>query len=234
MYDDLAAASRARGNAQLLAWGLYASARALIPLGELEQARAMLLEAHAMLEHQNDAPSRIICPGLLALVHLALGDSERADAFARIAEARIRKNAPTVFSTVDGYAAVAEVRVEQWRRAIVDRGDVAGARARARRSLAALGVLAYSLPIGRPYFHRLRGRALLVSGREAAARRWFGRGLAASKRLAMPYQEALAEASLGALDPPGEARRRRLARAEELFVHMKCTGDLARLRALAG
>jgi hypothetical protein len=139
-----------------------------------------------------------------------------------------------VFSTVDGYAAVAEVRIEQWRRAIGEGGQARAARARMRRSLASLALLALNVPIGRPYFHRLRGRSRLVAGRDAAARRSFERALAASKRLAMPYQEALAELELGALEPRGDARRRRLARAEELFVEMKCAGLLARVRALAG
>jgi serine/threonine protein kinase/tetratricopeptide (TPR) repeat protein len=233
MFDHIETTARARGNEQHIAWGLYASARALIPLGRTDEARAKLEEAHALLEEQIDAPSRIICPGLLAWVHMARGRHERAATFADLAASRIRKNLPTVFATVAGYVSVADVYLAQWSRAVREGGDVGAARRRAREAMLALWSLALNIPIGRPSYHRMRGRALVLRGRERAARQAFARGIDEATRLAMPYEEALARLELGAASVRGSrAREAELARAEESFVAMQCRDDLVRLRRL--
>jgi serine/threonine protein kinase/tetratricopeptide (TPR) repeat protein len=233
-YGEIEAAARVRGNDQHIAWGLYAAARALIPLGQVEQARTMLEEAHQRLEGQIDVPSRIICPGLLASVYLTLGDRANALTFADLAAARIVKNLPTVFATVAGYVGVAEVYLAEWERAIRRGGSVRAARGAVRRAVMALGMLAWSIPLGRPYYHRIKGREQRIAGRARAARRSFARALAWATRLEMPYEEALALASLGALEPRGSrARASHLRRAEALFSELGCIDDLARARTLA-
>ncbi len=201
MFDRIEATARARGNAQYTAWGLYASARALIPLGRIDDARVKLEEAHALLEDQIDVPSRIMCPGLLASVYLALGDRARAVTFADITAARIRKNLPTVFATVAGYVGVADVYLAEWHRSIREKGDVRAARGRVRSAMFALWSFALNIPIGRPYYHRVRGLELVALGRTRSARRAFARAIDWATRLGMPYEEALARLELGASSP---------------------------------
>jgi tetratricopeptide (TPR) repeat protein len=82
LFLEIGEEARRRNNDQHHAWGLYAAARALIPLGELERARSMLQEAHRLLEPQVDVPSKIITPGLLAVVAHRLGDPGEALAMA--------------------------------------------------------------------------------------------------------------------------------------------------------
>lgn len=234
LYGEIEAAARARGNPQHTAWGLYAAARALIPLGEVDKARAMLEESHALLEEQVDVPSRLICPGLLAGVYWSLGNRDKALAFADLTSARIRQNLPTVFATVAGYEGAAKVYLAEWERAKGDRAGGGAARRTAQRAVLALGTLAWSIPIGRPYYHRIKGCERRIAGDERAARRSFERAVSWAKRLEMPYEEGLALAHLAQLEPPGSpARRTRAERAASLFVELSCPDDLARVRRLA-
>jgi tetratricopeptide (TPR) repeat protein len=234
MYSAIEASARARDNGQFIAWGLYAAARALIPLGRLVEARTKLEEAHERLEKQFDAPSRIICPGLLASLYLALGERQKAVALADLAAARIRRNLPTVFSTVAGYVGTAEVYLAEWERARNEGSDVGPFRRAARSVILALSILALNIPIGRPYYHRIRGRELRIAGADRSARRAFTRALGWAERLAMPYEEALARAELAALAPAGSAaRHEHRRRAETMFAEMQCAGDLARIAPLA-
>jgi tetratricopeptide (TPR) repeat protein len=234
LYSAIEASARARDNDQFIAWGLYAAARALIPLGRLAEARTKLEEAHERLEKQFDAPSRIICPGLLASLYLALGERQKALALADLAAARIRRNLPTVFSTVAGYVGTAEVYLAEWERARNEGSDVRPFRRAARSVILALSILALNIPIGRPYYHRIRGRELRIAGADRSARSAFTRALDWAERLAMPYEEALARAELAALAPAGSpARHEDQRRAETMFAEMQCAGDLARMRSLA-
>ncbi len=240
IYAEIEAAARARDNDQFIAWGLYAGARALIPLGEIEQARVMLEEAHQRLEGQIDVPSRIICPGLLASVYLRQGNRAKAVELADLTSARIRKNLPTVFATVAGYAGAAEVYLDEWRRAKADGAFERARRDVARRSVRALGLLAFSIPLGRPYYHRIRGCELAIAGSFRRARAAFLRALDSAIRLGMPYEEALAHLELaslpaarGWLGAPGRAEKTDHARrAARLFRDLGCPQDLARAEAL--
>src|SRR5262249_49345340 len=147
MYAAIEAAARVRGNDQHIAWGLYAAARALLPLGRVGEARAMLEDAHRLLEAQIDVPSRVIAPGLLASACSLLGDRDRARALADLTSARMRRNLPTVFATVAGYAGAAEVYLAELALAKHVGGDVRRARADVRRSLFYLAALAWSIPL---------------------------------------------------------------------------------------
>ena len=234
IFGEIEAAARTRDNDQFIAWGLYAAARALIPMGEVARARVMLEEANQRLEKQNDVPSRIIAPGLLASVHLTLGDRTEAVAFADLATARIKKNLPTVFATVAGYVGAAEVHLSEWERArslSASASDLRAAEAKARSAVLALGMLAWSIPLGRPYYYRIRGLELRIAGKTRRARRAHVRALDWSTRLAMPYERAQAHADLARLSR-GEERASHARRAAALFEELGCPDDLARIRAI--
>jgi hypothetical protein len=121
-------------------------------LGELEPARAMLLESNQLREQQVEVASKVIAPGRVGSGLQRLGDMDRALEMAELTSARIRQNLPTVFATVAGYGGAAEVYLAHWE-GLVRRGRTAEAnkaRQFARRALIDLMALAVNIPIGRP------------------------------------------------------------------------------------
>jgi tetratricopeptide (TPR) repeat protein len=221
VYRWLEDVGRKTYDEQHLAWGLYASARALIPLGRFDEALSQLREAHAILERSTEAPSKIICPGLLASTHLRRGELDAASEMADLCADRIKANVPSVFSTIAGYAGVAEVYLAQLTR------KRPGARERARWSVRQLGFFAFSLPLGAPTHLRLRGELELIEGNNWRAARSLRRALTAARRLSMPYEEGLAHAALARTLSPGDrARSEHRDAADELLTRLRCSRDL--------
>ncbi|HEU4576765.1 MAG TPA: protein kinase [Polyangiaceae bacterium] len=236
-YRELERSARANGDQQHVSWGLYAGARARMCLGELDEARAMLEESNALLEPLVEVPSKIIAPGLLASLHLRAGDLSSALQAAQLTASRIRGSLPTVFSTLSGYAGVAEVYLARWERELRERGPAArgtrAARGAARRALFDLLTLALSVPIGWPCYQRLRGEALRLDGKPRAASRCFERARVAARRLGMPYDEALAQLDLARVAAPHSSERtEHAARAEQMLKQLACPLDLERARRL--
>jgi serine/threonine protein kinase len=236
IYSDLEAAARANGDRQHLSWGLYAGARARLCLGQIEQARSMLLESNALLEPLNEVPSKIIAAGLLASAELRAGDLAAAVAAAELTSARIHQSAPTVFSTLAGYAGVAEVYLARWER-LLARGaagaELVAARRLARRAVLDLRRFAWSIPIGWPCYRRAQGELARVAGKTTAAQTAFQRSLLAARKLGMQHDEALAHLDLASLAAPRSRERLdHLQRAERLLERMECAYDLERSRRL--
>jgi eukaryotic-like serine/threonine-protein kinase len=237
IYRELEETARSTGDVQHLSWGLYAGARARMCLGQLAESRAMLLESNALLEPLVEVPSKIIAPGLLASVHLRSGDLEAALSAADLTTTRIRKNLPTVFATVAGYAGAAEVYLARWaelaRNGRGDRSATLAARKVARRAVLDLLTLALSIPIGWPYYYRLAGEARRLDGKSRAAKANFRRCLRSARELGMPYDEALAHLELARLEPPRSAPRdQHLSDAERMLEKLGCPFDLERARRL--
>jgi tetratricopeptide (TPR) repeat protein len=237
IYRELEETARSTGDLQHLSWGLYAGARARICLGDLEESRAMLLESNALLEPLVEVPSKIIAPGLLASVHLRAGDLQAALAAADLTTTRIRKNLPTVFATVAGYAGAAEVYLVRWaelaQSSPSDRHATDAARKVARRAVFDLLTLALSIPLGWPYYYRLAGEARRLDGNSGAARASFQRGLRSARELGMPYDEALAHLDLALLERPRSAPwDHHLSHAERMLEKLGCRFDLERARQL--
>jgi hypothetical protein len=206
-------------------------------LGELEESRAMLVESNALLEPLVDVPSKIIATGLLASLHLRAGDLSSALQAAQLTASRIRGSLPTVFSTLSGYAGVAEVYLARWERELHASGPRARstltARRAARRAVFDLLTLALSVPIGWPCYQRLRGEALRLDGKQGTATRAFERALLSARQLGMPYDEALAHLDLArSAAPLSSERTEHAARAEQMLKRLDCPLDLERARQL--
>jgi serine/threonine protein kinase len=236
-YRELEQSARAHGDQQHLSWGLYAGARARICLGELDESRAMLLESNALLEPLVEVPSKIIAPGLLASLHLRAGDLTSALQAAQLTASRIRGSLPTVFSTLSGYAGVAEVYLACWERELREHGSEArstrAARRAARRAVFDLLTLALSVPIGWPCYQRIRGEAQRLDGKQRAAARCFERARLSARQLGMPYDEALAHLDLARSAPPHSSERaEHAACAEHMLKQLACPLDLERARQL--
>jgi serine/threonine protein kinase/tetratricopeptide (TPR) repeat protein len=235
IYHDLELTARRTGDRQHLSWGLYAGARARMALGDLEEARVMLLESNELLEQLVEVPSKIIAPGLLGSLHLRLGDMDRALECADLTTARIRKTLPTVFSSVAGYAGAAEVYLARWAE-LARRGQkqaAAAARKVAKRAVFDLRVLSINIPIGEPYYQRLNGEAHRLDGKPERAKRAFAKGMLAARRLGMRHDEALAHLDLARMEEPASAlRAAHLACAERMLEELGCRFDLERAQLL--
>jgi class 3 adenylate cyclase/tetratricopeptide (TPR) repeat protein len=184
VFADVHARASEDGNLQHQAWGLYAMAECELPRGRTARALELLERAREMLARHPDHPSEIICHGLLSLAHLRAGDRARARAAAETGLARIREEKPTVFSTLPGYAGVAETFLAL---AADDPALLPVAREACRR----LKGFARVFPIGRPAAMLLGGRLAMLLGARRSARRSWERGLRAATLLAMPHERAL-------------------------------------------
>jgi hypothetical protein len=236
-YRALERSARTNGDQQHLSWGLYAGARARMCLGELEESRAMLLESNVLLEPLVEVPSQIIASGLLAALQLRAGDLPSALAAAQLTASRIRGSLPTVFSTLSGYAAVAEVYLARWEQLIRDqnrhRRPARAARKAARRAVFDLLTLALCVPIAWPCYHRARGEAQRLDGKPRGAVRAFERARIAARRLGMPHDEALAHLALARSAPPQSAARvAHAARAKRMLEPLACPLELELARQL--
>jgi hypothetical protein len=132
---------------------------------------------------------------------------------------------------LDGYRSLADVYWLAWQG--VAAGD-AGSRLR-RRALRATRDLAFFarlFPIAAPAALRARARFDWSEGRSPHALRRWRRSAAAARRLAMPYDEALASLDLAqAADAEGE-RARHAERARRLFAELGCR-DVSLHRGIA-
>lgn len=229
-YKELEDSARHTGDRQHLSWGLYAGARARICLGDLLEARQMLLESEQILDSLAEVPSQIIASGLLASLYLRMNDLPQAIAAAERTEQRIRGNLPTVFSTVAGYVGVAEVYLTRWELSLRDNPRQSPeAKKAALAAVRALRMFAISIPIGWPAYHRLHGEGLRIARKPQAARRAYRRGIEAARKLRMPYEEALLHAELLRVEEFSAQRLAHLTSAERIFDELECRSELWRV-----
>jgi tetratricopeptide (TPR) repeat protein len=219
-YRRIEERARREENQQLVAWGLYAGARALIPLGELDSASRMLQEAERLLASQEDAPSKLICAGLSATVELRRGNVAAARTAIERCEALIRTIPPTVFSIISGYLAAAEVRIE-----LARASRDPGAMRDAKRAVSDLERFAFAIPLGRPAAARMRATLLLLQGKQRAAIAKLESAIAVATASAMRHEEALAHALLARI-LEGERATRHQESATAIFSELACVAPV--------
>jgi eukaryotic-like serine/threonine-protein kinase len=190
----LRASARARANRQHEAYGLYAIARALIRLGDLDAAMVRLADARELLPSMPDDPlSGSMCDGLTALALLGRGDLEAAERMADAAMAAIRRARPGPFSLADGRDGAAEVYLALWEQARRAGAPVpASLVARAGEAGAGMRSFALLFAIGRPRWLLHAGRVQALHGRTRSAAWAFARAREMAARLGMPYEAARA------------------------------------------
>jgi class 3 adenylate cyclase/tetratricopeptide (TPR) repeat protein len=203
--------AKRRNDSQLIGIARLMEAQCTLLRGDWEQAIAYLEDA---LAQPDFGPSLQMRPfALLALANLYKGDEERAREFAARALERIAAMRPTIVSSFDGYAAVAEVCLELWERAPRD----AAAAARARKACRALHAFAAIFPIGRPRAWLYQGRLDWQQGRKARARRAWQKSLRFAEQLEMPFEVALSRFELGRHMALQHARTTHLRTASQAF-----------------
>ena len=197
VFSQLYDSARSRANVQHMAWGAYAMAQSLIPLGRAREAILHLQEASELLLAVDDRHSDLICSGVLSLAHLHCGDYARARESALLAGSLAAQTAPNNFGSYVGYYSPAVTLVSLWGRAL--RFAPTDAPALERASVAAVSHLArYAklFPVAMPRLLLLRGWVCVRQGKPGTARRLWKRCLGRAVQMQMPYEEALAHWSL--------------------------------------
>ena len=138
----------------------------------------------------------------------------------------------TVFSTVHGYAAVAEVYIAAWERAQRAGGDTKVIARHAQRAAADLRTFAMVFPIGQPAAQRLTGEAHWLASRLGPAEDAWQKALLYARELKMPYEEALAHAAIARHSANSEVRREHQRAAFALFIKLGCERDARQVEAL--
>lgn len=172
------------------AWSLAGEIQALVA-GERDAEALRLIGAHPVLERSWNGVEGIWLHGVLARCRLRAGDVTGARQEASRAVRLMEGTMPTAAFALEGYAGAAET----WLRigaASPDPASAAEARGYARQSLRALQQFARLFPVGRPRAALCQGLFEESSGRPRRAEAAFTRSGDAARRLAMPYEIALA------------------------------------------
>ncbi|MBI3302236.1 MAG: hypothetical protein HYZ72_09220 [Deltaproteobacteria bacterium] len=233
-FADVHTAGLRNDNIQHQVWGLIGKAEAVFRLGQIDEAVSLLETVLALLAKHPDRAEELRAWGLLAVVRLRRGEYLPAQQAAEKAAHLIAQlPSPTSHYLLEGYAGVAEVHLALWevssqlpaieRRALVQR---------ALHTCAALRRYAGVFPIGQPRAWLWQGWAEWLAGRPARAWKAWRKSLAAAERLAMTYEQGLAQYELGRhFAPQDPARQIHLVRACELFTQLGATYDLTRAQA---
>jgi eukaryotic-like serine/threonine-protein kinase len=229
-FGDLYAAARRVGDRQQQIWGLTGQALNVIRMGETNRAMELLAQARPLLETSGiNRISEITLQGWLAVGLLHQGQPEAARQSADAVAPLIIPSRPTVFATLDTYAAIAEVYLSLWEASDPGhaRAELAAAAAQACK---ALHGYARTFPIGRPRAWLAQGLYHWLDGKTRSAHQSWLRSLAAANQLAMSYDAGLAHFEIGhhlaAHDPK---RQDHLAQAQALFAECSAGYDLERV-----
>ncbi|MBK9712906.1 MAG: AAA family ATPase [Kouleothrix sp.] len=223
-FAEVAATARRNDDGQLQLWGLIGQAMNQIRHGQAAPALELLETGAPLLERTGGSRiSEITMLGWRAVGQLHTGHPQAArqsaDALARL----ILPSRPTVFATLDGYAAIAEVYLALW-----EAGDGALAAA-AGRACAALHGYARTFPIGMPRAWLAQGLYEWLRGRHGPAQRAWRKSLDSAEQLAMPYDQGLARLEIGRhLARRDPARQQHLDSAQAIFAQLAAGYDLAR------
>jgi hypothetical protein len=152
---------------------------------------------------------------------------EAAQALARVPG----QSQPTVYSTLVGYAAAAEVYLALWKKSLnlTIRGSQRENKQAARQACKVLRGFAHTFPIGQSRAWLYQGWFDWLSGQRGKAQRAWYKSLAAAKRYQMPYDQGLAHLYIGAHMEPGRPERQdHLNQARQLFSDLGVIFELER------
>ena len=224
IYEEVLESARGRSNRHHESWGLYAIARALIPMGQIARASALLAEALRLLP-SGDILSQTMCYGLQC--HARVEEGRLDDALRSAAEAKSRiwrSFSPVV---VHGHTGICETHLAICERAMTEgTADFNGALREADRACRRLELFSMLFPMGRPFAQLYRARFHWVAGRHGRAMRTWERCLTSARSLKMPYEQALALYDRGRLTRSSTSSEADAREARRLFSEMNCVKRL--------
>ena len=249
LYDILAFSSENHNDAHNLAWALRGQVFCQIVSGDFDGALDRLGNLESLLRdtHVVDEALHIDLHGLRAIIYLRQNLSHLALESAEKATKLLSGTSPTSYSSLPGYAGVAETYLTLWEQEIISALEISPnlldptriqqrkwkTKEPARRACKALIKYARVFPIGQPRAYLWQGVFEWMAGRPRLAQELWQKSLSSSKKLDMPYAQGLACYEIGRRLPVGDpARGEYLAQAEEIFTKLEATYDMKRLREL--
>ena len=209
---QIVAEAQRRNDSQLIGIGRLVEAQVTLMRGNWDQAIAYLEETLAQPDFSTSLQLRPYA--LLALAHLRKGDAVRAREGVTRAMRLMERIRPTIVSSFDGYASLAEVCLDLWEQSPED----PALPQLVRKACKGLEAYAAIFPIGKPRALLYRGRRLWQSGRKGLAMKAWQQSLTVSESLGMPFEQALVHYEIGRhLDPADARREALLAQARKAF-----------------
>jgi class 3 adenylate cyclase/tetratricopeptide (TPR) repeat protein len=217
-------------------WGLLGVARNNIRLGKEALAIPMLEEALQILEETPNLASSAETNSQLALAYLRSGQDAKAREYAEKVIALTENKLPSVYSMNIGFAAVADVCFGLWEKALRSQPEAASAQYRSltERAIKLLVSFKKAFPIGEPTLQYYQGCYDWLVGKQADAIKVWTKGLEASWRFNMIYEEGLIRLRLGiALVDEPQTRQTHFERAIFIFEKMGVVHELKLAKAEA-
>jgi hypothetical protein len=161
---------------------------------------------------------------------LRLGQEERALAHAEKALKLSEKLSPTVYSMDIGFSGIADVYFELWEKALQDpakKADADQLMELAEKSIKLLFAFQKVFPIGQAVTPVYQGWYEWLTGKPESAIKSLKRGLEATLKFNMVYEEGLIRLKLAAYSPENLViQKTNLGRAMEIFEKMGALNEL--------
>ena len=191
LFSEVYTLAHSHDNILQQAWGLVGQAEVLVRRGENERAVAMLNTALDLLTRNTDRTEEIRAHGILACAYLQQGYYCEAQQQAEIIQKMTVGSLPSVFTTLEGYAAVAETYLTVWKnRAQIPDMDVLPKNLplAARQACQKLHRFAAVFRMGHPAAWLWQGVYEWQASRPHKALRAWQKGLQAAGELGMDYE----------------------------------------------
>jgi eukaryotic-like serine/threonine-protein kinase len=222
-YAEVQQSARKRSDPQHECWGWMGRARALIPLGRLEEAREYALAGLKLREGQNDHLDEIVSQSLVTLALHHMGKRDEARAAADLSHDKALKNKLWLWEMFRGLAAPAEVYLDVWSRVRdTDAREAGEMHARVRRLLRTLRSLARRAPLARPASLRLTGVMECLKGNLDRGEELLRKSAAEAARLGLILDEGIAYYELERRSPSRREKNAARERAMSIFDLIRC------------
>lgn len=207
-------------NIQQQGWGLYSRGENLTRMGRTEEALDQLNRAMESLVNDVRVAAKVRVLPNIALNLLRQGKEAEASEFAAQAAEIALKNRPTVYSGMEGYAALTEYFIEVWQR---EKSPALEEKVRACLKMMA----AYSrlFPVGIARATLYDGMVKAASGKQDAALKAWAVGLNSAHH----YENTYDEGRLLALRGKALGDQEMLTRARTLLEACQAEYDITRL-----
>jgi tetratricopeptide (TPR) repeat protein len=227
---DYPALSTRQGDLQVRAMLLDIPGEAALRLGRFDESLDLLQQSVILYEQIEDRALLIRQYGLLAQLHLRLGNYGEAQQFADKAATLIAASVPIAFYALEGYAGSTEFSLSLW-----ENQPSPIHRNRVRASLKFMRQFAFLADIVKPRAVAYRGWYHWLDGKPDKARKAGLKGVAEAQRLKMPYDEGVAHYHLGRFLPKDDPQHaEHLKQAAAIFERLGAAWDLERAHQALG
>jgi tetratricopeptide (TPR) repeat protein len=244
LFEQVLAEAQQIGNDLQRAWGMVGRAEDLLRQGMASQSEGLLLQALELLSASPDLSEQVRAYGLLAQAYLHQGKYYQSMQAAQDLLKVPGQSLPTLFSTLVGYAGVAEVYLTLWEGLLTAQPDILAALEKAERSeiaraarqaCKAMHSFARVFSIGAPRAWLYQGWLERLDGRLRRAQRAWQRSLEAATALHMTYDMGRAYFEIGRILAITDSKREfHLQEAIRNFENCAALHELTKVRKEVG